>query len=66
VSRPIGKAQGLFTIPSEFFAPLDGEDIDAFEGAAASPSPRVTASRTAERGPSGTRVRRPSRKSKRA
>ena len=30
--RPIGLAKGQFEIPSEFFEPLPGEILEAFEG----------------------------------
>lgn len=64
--RPVGKARGLFTIPSEFFAPLDEEDIDGFDGATAFPPIRPTASRAAEGGPGGTSRRPRDRNPKRA
>jgi len=32
--RPLGRAEGEFTVPSEFHEPLPDEILDAFEGRA--------------------------------
>ena len=46
--RPIGKAKGSFSVPDQFFQPLDDEDVEAFEGGAPFPAIRTRPSRAAE------------------
>ena len=48
--RPIGKAKGSFSVPDQFFQPLDDEDAEAFEGGAPFPAIRTRPSRAAESG----------------
>ena len=59
--RPIGKAKGTFAIPEAFFAPLEAEEIEAFEGEVTFPPIRTKASRVAEEGPGRKRPRKPKR-----
>ena len=63
--RPIGRAKGAFSIPAEFFAPLEAQDIEAFEGEMAFPPVRSGASHAAEERLSGTRKQPRTRRAKR-
>jgi prevent-host-death family protein len=59
--RPIGKAKGAFSIPAAFFAPLEPEEIEGFEGEATFPPVRTRSSHAAEEGPGRTRPRKAKR-----
>jgi prevent-host-death family protein len=57
--RPTGGARGTFTIPASFFAPLNDDDLEAFDGETVYPPTPSTASRVAERAGDVSRRRSP-------
>jgi antitoxin (DNA-binding transcriptional repressor) of toxin-antitoxin stability system len=49
--RPVGGGRHTFDVPASFFEPLDGDELDAWEGGAVYPAMTRAPSRVAEAKP---------------